>query len=177
MRAMVERDAKYTLSGDVQVDEAYFGGELVGGKAGRGSENKVPFVTAISLSAEGRPLCIKMVSVPGFTRKSIVGWANAAGLAPGCVVSPDGLGCFVGVTNAGCHHRRWSQAQGLVGIKLDQHNFGKSQNQPGGAYHAFDFAKYGTRYLCAFSSLWSLLGLVRHTGYAKLKHLANQDPF
>ena len=114
MRAMVERDAKYTLSGDVQVDEACLGGELVGGKAGRGSENKVPFVTAISLSAEGRPLCIKMVSVPGFTRKSIVGWANAAGLAPGCVVSSDGLGCFAGVTDAGCHHRRWPQAQGLV---------------------------------------------------------------
>jgi hypothetical protein len=34
MQAMVERDAQYTLSGDVQVDDAYLGGELVGGKAG-----------------------------------------------------------------------------------------------------------------------------------------------
>src|SRR5664279_5654922 len=76
MQAMVERDAQYTLSGDVQVDDAYLGGELVGGKAGRGSENKVPFVAAISLSAEGRPLYIKMVPVPGFTRKAIVDWAN-----------------------------------------------------------------------------------------------------
>ena len=58
MQAMVERDAQYTLSGDVQVDDAYLGGELAGGKAGRGSENKVPFVAAISLSAEGRPLYI-----------------------------------------------------------------------------------------------------------------------
>jgi hypothetical protein len=24
------------------------------------------------------------------------------------------LGCFAGVTDAGCHHRRWPQAQGLV---------------------------------------------------------------
>ena len=41
-------------------------------------------------------------------------------------------------------------SQGLAGIQLDQHGFGQSQNQPGGAYHAFDFAKYGTRYLGAF---------------------------
>ena len=55
MQAMVERDGKYTLCGNVQADDAYLGGELTGGKAGRGSENKVPFVAAISLSAEGRP--------------------------------------------------------------------------------------------------------------------------
>src|SRR5665647_186437 len=60
-------------------------------KAGRGSENKVPFVAAISLSAEGRPLYIKMAPVSGFTRKAIVGWANAD-LSPGCVVTSDGLG-------------------------------------------------------------------------------------
>ena len=104
MQAMVERDAQYTLSGDVHVDDAYLGGELAGGKAGRGSENKVPFVVAISLSAEGRPLYIKMAPVPGFTRKAIVGWANAD-LSPGCIVTSDGLGCFAGITDAGCQHR------------------------------------------------------------------------
>jgi hypothetical protein len=31
----------------VQLDDAYFGGEHSGGKVGRGSENKVPFVAAI----------------------------------------------------------------------------------------------------------------------------------
>ena len=40
MQSMVEREASYTLSGHVQVDDAYLGGELSGGKAGRGSENK-----------------------------------------------------------------------------------------------------------------------------------------
>ena len=54
MQAMDERDAQYTLYGDVQVDDAYLGGELAGGKAGRGSENKVPFVVAISHSAQRR---------------------------------------------------------------------------------------------------------------------------
>ncbi len=31
MQAMVERDAQYKLGGDAQVDDAYLGGELLGG--------------------------------------------------------------------------------------------------------------------------------------------------
>ncbi len=47
MQAMAERDAQYPLGGQVQVDDVYLGGELAGGKAGRGSENKVPVVAAV----------------------------------------------------------------------------------------------------------------------------------
>ena len=56
MQAMTEREALYTLSGKVQVDDAYLGGERTGGKVGRGSENKVAFVAAVSLTDEGYPL-------------------------------------------------------------------------------------------------------------------------
>jgi transposase-like protein len=44
MAAMAERDSHYQLVGKVDIDDAYLGGENSGGKAGRGSENKVPFV-------------------------------------------------------------------------------------------------------------------------------------
>ena len=153
MQAMVERDAQYTLSGDVQVDDAYLGGELAGGKAGRGSENKVPFVAAISLSAEGRPLYIKMAPIPGFTRKAIFDWAKAD-LSPGCRVTSDGLGCFAGVTDAGCQHQV-IVAAGRKPKDLPEFNWintvlGNLKTSLGGTYHAFDFAKYGTRYLGAF---------------------------
>ena len=47
-RAMACQDATYRLSGVVPLDDAYLGGERTGGKAGRGSENKVPFVAAVS---------------------------------------------------------------------------------------------------------------------------------
>jgi hypothetical protein len=50
MRAMEQREERYVLGGQVQVDDAYLGGERTGGKAGRGSENKVPFVAAVSFS-------------------------------------------------------------------------------------------------------------------------------
>ena len=112
-------------------------------------------------------------------------------LAPGCVVTSDGLGCFAGVTDAGCQHRV-IVVGGRKPKDLPEFNWintvlGNLKTSLGGAYHAFDFAKYGTRYLgafvfrfnrrfrCVYSSLLPLLGLVRHVGFAKLKNLANQE--
>ena len=122
-------------------------------RPGRGSENKVPFVAAISLSAEGRPLYLKMAPVPGFTRKAIADWATMA-LSPDCAVTSDGLACFAGVTDAGCQHRV-IVAGGRKPKDLPEFNWintvlGNLKTSLGGAYHAFGFAKYGTRYLGAF---------------------------
>ena len=100
------------MCGNVQVDDAYLGSELAGGKAGRGSENKVPFVAAISLSGEGRPLYIKMAPVPGFARKAIVSWANED-LALGCVVTSECLWRITWVTYAGGQHRGSRQPKDL----------------------------------------------------------------
>ncbi len=52
---MAEREDHYHLSSHVQMDDAYLGGERSGGKAGRGSENKIPFVAAVSVDDEGHP--------------------------------------------------------------------------------------------------------------------------
>jgi len=153
MQAMVERDAQYKLDGNVQVDDAYLGGELPDGKAGRGSENKIPFVAAISLSEQGRPLRIKLAPVPGFTRKAIAKWATED-LLPGSIVTSDGLACFAGVSDAGCFHRPII-AGGRKPKDLPEFNWintvlGNLKTSLGGAYHSFDFAKYGIRYLGAF---------------------------
>ena len=47
LEVMVQREAPRTLEGRVEIDDAYLGGERTGGKRGRGSENKVPFVAAV----------------------------------------------------------------------------------------------------------------------------------
>jgi hypothetical protein len=154
MQAMVERDSAYILTGDVQVDDAYLGGELTGGTAGRGSENKVPFVAAVSLNPDGHLLYTKMTPVPGFTRTAIAAWAAKA-LTPGCQVTSDGLACFGGVTDAGCGHNAIivgaRKPKDLPEFSWVNTLLGNLKTSLGGAYHAFDFAKYGERYLGAFA--------------------------
>lgn len=76
MQAMADRKTRYVLDGQVQVDDAYLGGERTGGKVGRGSENKVPFVAAASLSDEGHPLRVKLTPVSGFNLVAIGQWAK-----------------------------------------------------------------------------------------------------
>lgn len=76
MQVMAEREERYVLEGKVQVDDDYLGGERTGGKVGRGSENKVPFVAAVSLSEDGRPLRIKLTPVSGFS----VAFASSCGM-------------------------------------------------------------------------------------------------
>jgi ISXO2-like transposase domain len=94
-----------------------------------------------------------MAPVPGFTRKAMVDWANGD-LLPGCVFTSDGLACFAGVTDADCQHRA-NIAGGRKPDDLPEFNWtntvlGHLEASLGGAYQAFDFAKYGTRYLDAF---------------------------
>ena len=61
MQVMCEREAPRQLDGRVEIDDAYLGGELPGGKSGRGSENKVSFIAAVQTTDTGRPLrvCLK----------------------------------------------------------------------------------------------------------------------
>jgi len=40
MQAMAAREARYVLEGKIQVNDAYLGGERIGGKVGRGSEKE-----------------------------------------------------------------------------------------------------------------------------------------
>jgi len=154
MQAMTERDAFYALGGVVQVDDAYLGGEFPGGKAARGSENKMPFVAAVSTDAEGHPIYAKMTPVPGFTRKAIAEWASDT-LRPGCVVVSDGLACFAGVTDAGCQHNPivvgGRKPRELPQFKWVNTVLVNLKTSFGGAYHALDFDKYETRYLGAFA--------------------------
>ena len=154
MQAMADREQRYALHGQVQVDDAYLGGERSGGKVGRGSENKVPFVAAVSLSDEGHPLRVKLTPVAGFTLKAIAQWAKA-NLAPASRVFSDGLGCFAAVTTAGCTHQPTvvggRKPKDLPEFKWINTVLGNLKTSFTGSYHAFDFRKYAARYLAAFT--------------------------
>ena len=150
MQSMLEREALYTLQGAVQADDAYLGGENPGGKAGRGSENKVPFVAAVSVDARGRPVYARFTAIKGFTSTAIEGWARST-LDTECQVLTDGLPCFNGIADAGRSHAV-IVAGGRKPRDLPQFGWvntvlGNLKTGLSGAYHAFKFRKYAQRYL------------------------------
>jgi len=110
-QVMSEREETTILSGRVEVDDAYLGGQHPGGKAGRGSENKVPFVAAVETNDQGHPMRAVFTPVKSFSSAEIAAWA-LNWLAPTATVVSDGLACFRAVTAAGCAH-----APQIVGTK------------------------------------------------------------
>lgn len=104
LQAMALAESGRQLTGRVEVDDAYLGGERSGGKAGRGSENKVPFVVAVQTTEDGRAH-LACLSARPFTKAAMKEFiASSMGL-PLTVVS-DGLGCFTVAASMGAVHDR-----------------------------------------------------------------------
>jgi ribosomal protein L37AE/L43A len=103
-QVMMERDAGKQLTGRVEIDDAYLGGERSGGKRGRGAPGKTPFVAAVETTPDGKPVRLKLRRVAGFCGPAISGFAKRS-LDPDCAVVSDGLACFGRVTDAGCAHQ------------------------------------------------------------------------
>lgn len=94
MQAMNEREASRTLQGFVQIDDAYLGGERNGGKPGRGSENKQPFLIAVQTDPTFAAVHVAVIEpVRSVDDASLKDWI-ARRLAPECEVYTDGLACF-----------------------------------------------------------------------------------
>jgi hypothetical protein len=104
MQVMMERDATKRLTGRIEIDDAYLGGERNGGKRGRGSPGKTPIVAAVETTPEGKPIRLKLRRVTGFRRAAIATLARR-NFDPASTVVSDGLRCFTGVSNAGCVHQ------------------------------------------------------------------------
>ena len=102
METMRLRNRNYKLKGDVQLDDAYLGGEKPG-KRGRGAANKIPFVIAVQ-TREDKPIYTQLRCVAGFTNSEIKAYA-AASIEAGSPVATDGLACFAALTSAGMVHR------------------------------------------------------------------------
>ena len=92
MEVMRVREDWRQLDGRVEIDDAYLGGERAGGKVGRGSENKVPFVAAVQTTPDGQPQFVCLRQQP-FTTEEVAVFA-AHSIAPTATVVSDGLWCF-----------------------------------------------------------------------------------
>ena len=152
--AMAQQDGIAPLGGVVQLDDAYLGGERSGGKPGRGSENKVPFVAAVSVDAKGHPKFLKLSLVSAFSNQAIANWAKDS-LMPGSLVVSDGLACFAAVADAGCVHTPkvvgGLKPRDLPDFKWVNTMLGNLKTTLAGAFHALNYRKYGGHYLAAFA--------------------------
>jgi Zn ribbon nucleic-acid-binding protein len=153
MEAMRVREECRQLHGRVEMDDAYLGGERNGGKPGRGSENKVPFVAAVrTIGSNNKPHQICLSQLP-FRRSAIAEFCAQHLVRPLTVVS-DGLDCFKMAAAAGVHQRivtggGRSSAQNpeFAAVNIVLSNLKTALT---GTYHAFKFNKYAPRYLAEF---------------------------
>lgn len=153
MSAMADAEVVRQLTGLVQLDDAYLGGERPGGPGEPQWANKIPFVAAVSTDERGHPRYLRLDVVSSFRRSVLREWAAQA-LAPGASVLSDGLTAFTGVAWAQFPHeaiRCGGGRQAAQHPRLHWVNtiLGNLKTSFSGTHHALKFAAYATRYLRA----------------------------
>ena len=111
-RAMV-RPGRNRVSGFVEVDETYWGGNEEG-VVGRLTEDKALIIVAAQADGEGIGR-IRMRRIPDLTKRSVRGFI-AESIEPGSAVSTDGLNVYLGLK--GYAHDRHVQRRQAVGEHL-----------------------------------------------------------
>jgi transposase-like protein len=152
-QVMMERDASKRLTGRVELDDAYLGGERSGGKRGRGAAGKTPFVAAVETTPEGKPVRLKLRRVTSFCNHALSTFAKRS-LDPTCEVVSDGLACFGAVADAGCSHQVVKTGSGSAAARTPTFRWvntalGNIKAAITGTYRAIE-QKHVPRYLAEF---------------------------
>lgn len=152
MQVMLEHQQKEKLSGRVEIDDAYLGGEHAG-IVGRGSPNKVPIIAAVQTTDDKQPVVIQLRRINGFRKTALAHYAQTS-LQPGCTVWSDGLACFKAIAEAGCTHMPLVTGGGRSSAKNPTFKWvntvlGNVKNAITGTYHAVS-KKHVPRYLAEF---------------------------
>lgn len=152
MLVMTDREESRKLNGLVQIDDAYLGGERTGGKRGRGSADKQPFLIAVETGADlEHPRHAVIEPIPNFGKVAISDWASRR-LAPDAEVYTDGHPSFQSFNEAGHAQtvlvtearRAATEAKGARWVNILLSNVKRAIS---GAYHALRQGKYARRYL------------------------------
>jgi transposase-like protein len=176
MQVMKERDDERQLSGIVQIDDAYYGGERHGGKRGRGSENKVPFIAAVSTNDEGHPINMNFHVVEGFQLTEVSRWAKKH-LSSDSLVLSDGLACFTAVKDAGCRHSSTVTGGGYESVTKEQFIWvntmiGNVKNSIKGTYHSVSdkhLPRYFAEFCYRFNRRFSLTDMLPRFMFVAMK--------
>ena len=158
LEVMFEREEGRQLTGRVEIDDSYLGGEHHGGKPGRGSPNKAPFVAAVQTTESGEPVFMCLAQCP-FTKAAIDAFAAKSLAAPATLVS-DGLGCFTAVQGTGIHHEPHVTGGGSASVAHSAFLavntvLGNPKTAFAGTYHSFSYARYAHRHLAQVQYLFN----------------------
>lgn len=150
LQVMQYREQQRELTGRVEIDDAYLGGERKG-PPGRGSPNKVPFVAAVQTTEDGRPFYVRFDGSKGFDHFSIEAWSQQA-LAVSTQAYSDGLSGFTIVAEMVDDHFPFITGRGQNAARHPQFRWvntlpGNLKTANSGTYHAIKFQKYARRYL------------------------------
>jgi transposase-like protein len=147
---LAEQDRQ--LHSRIEMDDAFLGGERSGGKPGRGSENKVPFVVAVQTIGNNKPHRVCLAAIPH--RTTAVAEFCAKHFVRPATILTDGLACFGAAEHAGVHTpvvtgggRASAQDPRFQGVNI---YLGNLKSALSGTYRAFAFGKYAHRYFAEF---------------------------
>ena len=112
----------------------------------------MPFIAAVA-TREGRPSCARFDRVSNFSSDAVETWAKQA-LAPEDQTVSDGLQAFRRLASQSAHERIVTgggpNSVNIPAFRWVNTLLGNLKTALSGTYHAFDFAKYGHRYLAEY---------------------------
>lgn len=105
MQVMLERESQTVLSGRIEVDDAYVGGERHLGKRGRGAAGKTPFVVAVQTDPTNPAIVLhmRMKVLKHVAAKDLKPWF-ASGFAKGSKILTDGWRAYSFLGEEGFEH-------------------------------------------------------------------------
>lgn len=153
MQVMYEREQATVLSGRIEIDDAFLGGERPG-RQGRGG-NKVPFLAAVETDLHGRPRVVRFDRVADHSRAAIGQWASAA-IDSASLALSDGWPGFASLSDWVQCHEPHVTGHGPKAAKHPEFHWVNTllsnlKTALSGTFHAFDFKTYGHRYLAEFA--------------------------
>ena len=147
MQVMVEREQASVLSGRIEIDDAFLGGEQPGRQGQGGS--KVPFLAAVETDLKGRPQIVRFERVDNHGIEATQRWANLV-IAPESLVLSDGWPGFQQLAILVQCHEPHILGHGPTAAKHPEFHWVNTllsnlKTALSGTFHAFAFKKYGYR--------------------------------
>ena len=103
MEVMSEAEEKPELCGRIESGDAYLRGQSTGGKIGRSTEDKVPFIAIVQTTEQGHPFYVCLNRMVCLFNSKPQAWGSYFLTAEAIAIS-DGLNCFTALASVVAKH-------------------------------------------------------------------------